>query len=217
MRDWFITSTSLTSATFEASVAKWNMDSPAKNPPIRTPYKPPINSPESFHVSIEWAQPSRCSSRYASTTSRDIHEPLRGNRAQCSMTSSNCSLILQRIRIALRRNERDTISESSSMIARGLGDHQPMALSRPTGMGNKPRRYPAMIVSGSRSAPTAIRSSSGNESGNAQRQSPTGVGLWSQLPTRLIREEAVLGLAAQLAFGDEFLQGVGGSKVGVTE
>ena len=36
-----------TSATLEASVARWNIDSPAKNPPMRTPYRPPTSRPSS--------------------------------------------------------------------------------------------------------------------------------------------------------------------------
>ena len=50
-------STSATSATFEASRPRWNIDSPANSPPIATPYSPPASSP-SRQASTLCAQPS---------------------------------------------------------------------------------------------------------------------------------------------------------------
>ncbi len=49
-------------ATFEASVSRWNIDSPANSPPTATPYSPPTSSSSRQH-STECAQPSRCSRR----------------------------------------------------------------------------------------------------------------------------------------------------------
>ncbi len=49
-------SSSAISATFDASVSTWNIDSPAKSRSIPTPYSPPTSC--SFrHTSMEWAQP----------------------------------------------------------------------------------------------------------------------------------------------------------------
>ena len=43
---------------FDASVARWNIDSPANKPPICTPYSPPASSSSpGSRISIEWAQP----------------------------------------------------------------------------------------------------------------------------------------------------------------
>ena len=58
-------------ATFDASVTRWNIDSPANRPPMRTPYSPPASSP-SRHASTLCAQPSSCSRVYASTNVSSI-------------------------------------------------------------------------------------------------------------------------------------------------
>ena len=45
-------STSATSATFEASVAVWNMLSPKNTPRSATPYNPPTSSPNIQHSTL---------------------------------------------------------------------------------------------------------------------------------------------------------------------
>ena len=50
---------------------RWNIDSPANNPPMRSPYSPPTSSP-SRHTSTLCAQPSSCSRVYASTNDSSI-------------------------------------------------------------------------------------------------------------------------------------------------
>ena len=50
-------STRPTSATFDASVRRWNIDSPANSPPMATPYSPPASVPSGVHASTLWAQP----------------------------------------------------------------------------------------------------------------------------------------------------------------
>ena len=56
-------STSATTATFDASVTRWNFDSAANRPPMLTPYSPPTSAsapPSSTcHVSTLCAHPSR--------------------------------------------------------------------------------------------------------------------------------------------------------------
>ena len=66
-----------TSATFDASTARLNIDSPAKNPPIAMPYRPPTSSPSSLHVSTLCTQPSSCMRSYAATIGSVIHPPFR--------------------------------------------------------------------------------------------------------------------------------------------
>ena len=56
-------STRATRATFDASRWRWNIDSPAKRPPMATPYRPPGSSPSADHGSTLCAQPSSCSRR----------------------------------------------------------------------------------------------------------------------------------------------------------
>ena len=56
-------------ATFDASRAWWNIDSPANRPPIATPYRPPTSSP-SRQVSTECAHPRAWRSPYARRMSR---------------------------------------------------------------------------------------------------------------------------------------------------
>ena len=81
-------STSPTRATFDASVSRWNIDSPANRPPIETPYSPPASRP-SHQASTECTQPRRCSSRYAARIAGSIQPAGRRGSAQASMTSAD--------------------------------------------------------------------------------------------------------------------------------
>ena len=65
------------------------------------------------------------------------------------------------------------------MMPRGFGDHHAsIRLGDWSSIGNRPRRYAATSVAGSRSAPTAMRSSSGHseDGGKNHELSPTGRG-----------------------------------------
>ena len=115
-----ISETSATSATFDASRTRWNIDSPANSPPIPTPYSPPASSP-SRHASTECAQPSRCSSAYAAAMSRVIHPASRAGSPQRATTSSKAvSTRISKSRHE-RRSDRDTTSPSSGTIPRCAG------------------------------------------------------------------------------------------------
>ena len=48
-----------TNATLDASGSRWNIDSPVKQPPTRTPYNPPTSRPSPSHTSRLWTHPSR--------------------------------------------------------------------------------------------------------------------------------------------------------------
>ena len=104
-----IRSTSATSATLDASVARWNIDSPANSPPMATPYRPPASVPSSSdHDSTLCAHPSSCSRTYASRTAALIHRPGRDGSAHVSMTSSKAVSTRISNRRSDRRNERVT-------------------------------------------------------------------------------------------------------------
>lgn len=80
----FKRATSQASATFEASVAVLNMDSPKKARPSFTPYRPPTSRSPCQH-SIEWAWPAACSPMTARSIVSLIHVSDRS--AQASSTA----------------------------------------------------------------------------------------------------------------------------------
>src|SRR5262245_55062822 len=124
-------------ATFDASVSRWNMDSPAKRPLMAIPYSPPARRFRSSHVSTLWAHPSRCRFTYALWMSLVIHAPGRRRSAHAATTSPNAVLTETRYRAHDLRNERLTLRPSSGRIPRGLGDHH--ARTFPSmGIGNWP-------------------------------------------------------------------------------
>ena len=87
----FKSSTVAQHATFDASVTRWNIDSPAKNRPMRTPYRPPTSTP-SCHTSTECAQPNSCRRVYASTNDASIQPCGRsGRRSRASRRRRPCS------------------------------------------------------------------------------------------------------------------------------
>ena len=151
-----ISETSPTSATFDASRTRWNIDSPANSPPIATPYSPPASSP-SRHASTECAQPSRCSSLYAAAMSRVIHPASRAGSPQRGhhLVEGGVDPDLE-VAGSDRRSDRDTTSPSSGTIPRGTGENQCIGGRTPcSGIGKIPLRYAASRVPGARSAPIA--------------------------------------------------------------
>ncbi len=163
------------SATFEASRSRWNIDSPANSPPIATPYSPPARRP-SRHASTECTQPSWCRRRYAARISGSIQPLSRRGSAQASSTSSNAvSTRISKSR-AERRSDRDTCIPRTGSTPRRTGLHQYIGSPRvPDGIGNMPRRYAASSVPGARSAPAATRSSeSSSRSGPGNDQEVGG-------------------------------------------
>jgi hypothetical protein len=131
---------SSTSATFEASVARWNIDSPQNTCPTSTPYSPPTSTSPS-HTSTLWAWPSRWSWPYPSRIRAVIQVPS-SRAAQPATTSSKAvsSVAVQPQRRSRWRSERDTTSSWGSRTARGSGEHQGTHASRPGSTATRPRR-----------------------------------------------------------------------------
>ena len=81
--------TSSTRATLDASVRRWNIDSPANRPPMPTPYSPPASSPSArSHTSTLCATPRAASRAYASRMSLPIQPPGRRRSAHPATTAS---------------------------------------------------------------------------------------------------------------------------------
>ena len=129
--------TSATNATFDASVAVWNIDSPANSPPMRTPYSPPTSSPSS-HVSTLWAQPRSCRRVYARTKSSLIQPCGRPGSPQ------------RRIDRLERCVEADL--EPRAALAQRPRDPQPVEREHTTGIGRPPSDAPATERHGEQSA-----------------------------------------------------------------
>jgi hypothetical protein len=107
---------------------------------------------------------------YASTKSSSIQPCGRPGSAHARMTSSNAvSTVTTNLRRE-RRSDRLSWNASSGRIPRGSGDHHATGPPRPTRIGNRPPRYAASNVPGSRSAPTPTISvsSAASAAGNSQ-------------------------------------------------
>ena len=137
-------------------VTRWNIDSPANNPPMRTPYKPPTSSFPA-HVSTLCAHPSSCNRQYASTNDSSIHPcGRRGSRARAHhRLERGVDPHVEAVQIA-RRSDRLRWNPSSGRMPRGSGDHH--ASTPSTRIGNSPWAYAPSNVAGSRSPPTATMS-----------------------------------------------------------
>ena len=170
-------------ATFDASVTRWNIDSPANKPPIRTPYSPPTSSP-SCHVSTLCAQPSSCSRVYAATNDSSIQPCGRRGSAHPRITASNA--VSTRIsNRGITRTQRPAHVETverdhTSRIGRPPREH-----ARRRASGTSPRRYASSTVPGSRSPPTAMTSSSpAAGSGSSHRDGGGSTGMRQLLRLR---------------------------------
>ena len=123
-----------------ASRRRLNIDSPAKSPPIATPYRPPASSP-SRHASTECAQPSSCSREYAAAMSGSIQAPWRDGSAQPATTSANAVSTRISKCFADWRIDRVTRSRSSGRMPRSTGDHHAIASAiSGSRIGNSPCR-----------------------------------------------------------------------------
>ena len=102
-------------ATFDASVTRWNIDSPAKNPPIRTPYRPPTSSPPSPRLDAvrptQLVQPRvRVDERLVDPTVRTARIGARAHhvaRTRCRRGSRNAGSRARNDRLHVEAVERD--------------------------------------------------------------------------------------------------------------
>ena len=227
-------STRATSATLDASVARWNIDSPAKRPPMRTPYRPPTSSPSSSQR-LDAVGPAEVvqadvglDERRRDPAARPAgvgaaHHHLGEARCRCGPRSG----------AALRRSERLTRRPSSGMTPRGSGDHQP-TLRR----AERHREQPAAVGGEQRArlevgadARRCRRRRPCSGAGNRHRVGGGSIGARSSTRTvghgprrrgrprpasqRSVAVEAPPGLAAELAGGDHAAQRRHGGVVGV--
>src|SRR6266511_2383767 len=175
-------STSAARAAFPPSVTRWNIDSAANSPPMATPYTPPASTPSVVHASTLCVQPSRCSVVYASTKSSSIQPCGRLGCAHSRITSSNAVSTVISNRRRERRNDLLSRNASRGTIPRGSGDHHATGPPRPTRIGNKPPRYAASSVPGSRSAPTPAISVSSADSAGGSNQDVGGGSIGTVTP-----------------------------------
>ena len=167
--------TSPTSATLDASVSRWNIDSPANSPPIATPYRPPT-SRRRARPRPSAPSPSSCRRRYAAAIGLVDPAARRGRGSAQPSTTSRERGVHPDLEAphgpAQRPGDRAARPAAAPRGRTGQNQHggSPGA---PDGIGNSPRRYAASRVPGSRSAPMATRSSSRveprQESGNDPR------------------------------------------------
>src|ERR1035437_2773890 len=130
-----------TRAHLDASVARWNIDSPANSPPKASPYSPPTSSP-SRHASTEWAHPSSYRRVYAAVIAGVIQDPSLDGSAQPATTSENAvSTRMSKRRNDLRK-DRLILASPGNNTPRGSGDHQPVGALAPSPrpIGNNPAR-----------------------------------------------------------------------------
>ena len=186
-RTTVIRATRPTSATLEASVWRWNIDSPANRPPIATPYSPPASCPRR-------PTPPRCApspARAACGRPADVAvDPRPGPAAVGARRDDRIEGGVDPDLEAAARLAAATGSPGAlrlqRTIPRGSGDHQ--AIGPPPG---RHRKKPGPVGSqqrpGSRSAPTPTTSPAPAASARARPgrwETPSGSLAGSDRPSR---------------------------------